>query len=658
MLMNYCQVAVNSPFNDSILTYQYGHNEDVYRGKLVYVPLGSRYEKGCILKTVLKDVEYEKEKIKPIGSEYGLDFHIDSKTLKILEWTCNYYHYPLGQHIFHCLPKPLKHPRRLNVYEGCGNPLDFEINSIQEKYYKKIIQHKGFQKWLIHGITGSGKTVIYLLIINHIIKNGGSVLFLLPEINLTPQMLKFFQRHCHGSLYVYNSTLSNSDKYGLWKKLSEDSTPKVILGVRSSIFLPIKNLGLIIVDEEHDVSFKQEERCPYHARDIAVKRADLEKIPVILGSATPSVEVYNQFKDSEYYLVMKERPGKSRLPDVKLLDVRNMGKNQFYPFVEESIEAIKKSLLKKEQVLVFMNRLGFAQFVQCRHCGHRFHCPNCSINLKYYKKRNHLFCQYCEHREAFPEQCPECFNLNLIRYGYGTEKLAEVLAESFPDKTIKRFDRDDISTFSKLNRRLEEFHRGEIDILVGTQMLSKGHNFEKVNLVVILGIDSQLNFPDFRATERAFQTMIQVSGRSGRFGKESQVLVQTLSPENDIFSYIKNPDEFYRSELEIRASCHCPPFSRQVELYLTAKDSDLALKSAAHIADILKRLGKIHFPSINVSEPRPALVEKKVNKYTWCLLVRGHSLNELHNSLKTLRANLKLAYNVFLKIDVDPVCIG
>ena len=656
--MNYCQVAVNSPFNNSILTYQHECNQDIYRGNLVYVPLGSRYVKGCVLQTDMEDGKYEREKIKPIGPEYGTGFHLDDKTLELFEWTCRYYHYPLGQHIFNCLPKLLKKPRELNVYEGYGKPLSFKINSKQEEYYRKIIQSEGFQKWLIHGITGSGKTIIYLLVMNHIIQSGRSVLFLLPEINLTPQTLKFFQEHCVGSLYAYNSALSNSDKYGLWKKLLEDSDPKIILGARSSVFLPIKNLGLIVVDEEHDASFKQEDRCPYHARDVAIKRASLEKIPIILGSATPSLEIYNQFKGRTNHLVMKSRPGKLKLPEVKLIDMKNVKKNHIYPFAEKSIEAIEKALIKKEQVLVFMNRLGFAQFIQCQFCGHQFHCPNCSVNLKYYKKRNHLLCQYCEYKEIFPEQCPECSNLNLVQYGYGTEKLAEILMEIFPDKKIERFDRDDISTFGKLNQRLEEFHRGNIDILVGTQMLSKGHNFERVNLVVILGIDGQLNFPDFRATERVFQTMVQVSGRSGRFGEEGQVLVQTLNLENDIFSYVGNPEQFYGRELEIRKNCHFPPYSRQVELYFTAKNSESAFKFAQNTANMLNQLGKSHFSSIDVSEPRPALVEKKVNKYTWCLLVRSCEINDLHNSLKTLRYNLKLPHNVSLKIDVDPVCIG
>ena len=656
--MSYCQVAVNSPFNNSILTYQHECNQDIYRGNLIYVPLGSRYVKGCVLQADLENSEYEREKIKPIGPDCGIDFHLNNKTLELFEWTCRYYHYPLGQHIFNCLPKPLKRPRKLNVYEGYGKPLNFKINSKQEDYYKKIIQSQGFQKWLIHGVTGSGKTIIYLLVMNYIVQSGCSALFLLPEINLTPQTLKFFQQHCFGPLYIYNSALSNSDKYGLWKKLTEDSKPKIILGARSSVFLPIKNLGLIVVDEEHDASFKQEDRCPYHARDVAIKRASLEKIPIILGSATPSLELYSQFKNGENYLAIKNRPGKSKLPEVKLIDVRNIKKNDIYPFAKKSIDEIEKALNKKEQVLIFMNRLGFAQFIQCRFCGHQFHCPNCSTNLKYYKKRKNLLCQYCDHKEPFPEQCPKCSNLNLIQHGYGTEKLAEILTKTFPGKKIERFDRDDINTFGKLNQRLKEFHRGNIDILVGTQMLSKGHNFERVNLVVILGIDSQLNFPDFRATERVFQTMVQVSGRSGRFGKESQVLVQTLNPENDVFSFVNNPEQFYQRELKIRKTCHCPPYSRQVELYFTAKNGEFAHKAARNTANILKQLGKSHFPSIDVSEPRPALVEKKVNKYTWCLLIRSHALNDLHNSLKTLIFNLNLPYDISLKIDVDPVCIG
>ena len=656
-------VAVNSPFNGSLLTYKM--LPEVYtslkRGQLVRVPLGKRIIDGCILGLSDNSSAIDFEKIKSIISIES-EIALSERECDLYQWMASYYHYPLGQLIYDVLPTFLKKPRKLNYEMGVGSHLNLILN-IEQKHVVDKISLNGFEqfsKWLIHGVTGAGKTLIYLEIIKKIIAEKKSVLFLLPEINLTPQFLKTFQTYLDVPIYSYNSAISNSDKFGLWKLLQDDESPKLILGVRSSIFLPIKKLGLIIVDEEHDQSFKQDDRCAYNARDIAIKKASLEKIPVILGSATPMVETYKTFIDTNNYFSLKNRAQNARLPSVHLVDMRGRSKieteRMIWPYSSESIIKMNNALKKGEQVLVFINRLGYANYLQCNSCGHQFSCPNCSTNLKYFKKRNELSCQTCEYKKNTPEMCPECMNLNLSPKGFGTEKAHEVLKEILPNKIIERFDRDEIKTFKHLENVLDKFHNKEIDILVGTQMLSKGHNFENVNLVLILGIDSQLNFPDFRSNERVYQTLTQVSGRAGRFGLDAEVLVHTLAPENKIFTYLKNHsfDEFYLDEIPMRELCSSPPVKKLIIVYFNSKSQDVVIKESVYQANSLRALALKHFTQVEILGPRPSMIEKKVNKFTWSLMIRSSDLNQLHNLVRTFRKNYKPPHTISLKIDVDP----
>ena len=451
MTENYFLVAVNSPFNGSLLTYKCNDEvaEKLRRGVLVKVPLGKRVIDGCVWEKVdgHKLTDKDKEKLKDIAEVEG-EIFLSEMECDLYQWMANYYHYPVGQLVYDVLPPFLKRPRKLNFDQGEGVPSPFVLNDEQKEVVETITKHgfSAFSKWLVHGVTGAGKTLIYLELIKKIIAEKKSVLFLLPEINLTPQFLKTFQTYLDIPIYSYNSAISNSDKFGLWKLLQEDDSPKMILGVRSSIFLPIKNLGLVIVDEEHDQSFKQDDRCTYNARDIAIKRASLEKIPVILGSATPMVETYNSFIEGNHYFALRNRAQNAKLPDVELIDMRGRQKieseRMLWPYTSESIFKVKKALEKDEQVLVFINRLGYANYLQCNSCGHQFACPNCSTNLKYFKKRNELSCQTCEYKEPAPEMCPECMNMNLTPKGFGTEKAYEILKELLPEKKVERFDLD------------------------------------------------------------------------------------------------------------------------------------------------------------------------------------------------------------------------
>ena len=655
-------VAVNTPFNSSMLTYSADAElaPKIEKGSLVKVPLGKRSVDGCVWqKSTEQNIDLKK--IKDIQSVSD-ELFLSKEECELFQWMASYYHYPLGQLIFDVLPGFLKRPRKLNFDQGKGTPNPFTLNPDQQNVVDKITA-AGFDKFtksLVHGVTGAGKTLIYLDLIQKIIAEKKSVLFLLPEINLTPQFLKTFETYLNVPIYSYNSSISNSDKFGLWKLLQEDSSPKLILGVRSSIFLPIKNLGLVIVDEEHDQSFKQDDRCTYNARDIAIKRASLLKIPVVLGSATPMVETYKAFVGTPNYYPLEKRAQEAKLPDIELVDMRGRGRveseKELWPYSSESVFKIKKALERDEQVLVFINRLGYASYLQCNSCGHQFSCPNCSTNLKYFKRRSELVCQTCEFKMPEPEMCPECMNIQLMPKGFGTEKAHDALKNLFPDKIIERFDRDEIKTFTKLEETLNLFHDKKIDILVGTQMLSKGHNFENVNLVIILGIDSQLNFPDFRSNERVYQTLTQVSGRAGRFGKKAEVLVHTLAPENKIFSYLQNHsfDDFYKDEIPLRVMCSSPPVKKIILIYFNGKSQAEVIKESSEQSEKLRDMAYNHFKGVDILGPRPSMIEKKVNKFTWSLMIRSDDLNQLHNLINSFSKNYRPPHSISLKIDVDP----
>jgi primosomal protein N' (replication factor Y) len=662
--MKVARIAVNYPLKNAGLLYYY--EGELQRGQVVEVPLGKRKSLGCVISVDdSQSKEYldtPKEKIKSIIHILP-DSKLEECELQLFEWMAGYYHYSLGQVIFDCLPKSLKRPRALDKTVGEGKDLEFTPNT-RQKYITEEIRKglNGFNRYLVHGVTGSGKTAIYLDLIKKTLEDGKSVLFLLPEINLTPQFTTTFSRYLNATIFSYHSELSDSQKYQIWQTARTTKEPTLILGVRSSVFIPLNNLGLIVIDEEHDTSFKQDDRCPYNARDVATKKAQLLKIPLVMGSATPSLESFSAFHTDAgkaNLFELKERAGNAFLPTVELIDAREKADKELdiWPLVPKSITAIREALSRNEQVLVFVNRLGFANYMQCRACGHQFNCPNCSVTLRYYRRKSVLACNHCEYKEPLPNQCPKCSCLTLSHKGFGTEKIQDVLVKIFPDKVIERFDREEIKTFKQLESRLDDFHQGKVDLMVGTQMLSKGHNFEKVKLVLILGIDSQLNFPDFRSSERVYQTLTQVSGRAGRFSQDGKVLIQTLNTENRIFDIVKNHDfdQFYKDELKIRELCECPPFKRLAMIHFSSRFQDKLIPLVSEVVGpMLRSLIASNFPEVSILGPRPAHIEKKSNQFTWSILLKSKDLVQLHNLLKSFEMNHKYLSSVSYKIDIDP----
>ncbi|MBF0297281.1 MAG: primosomal protein N' [Oligoflexia bacterium] len=657
---------------------------------------------GCIISISLNDFSENADKkisYKKISGPIDTKIILDGNDLSLFKWVSKYYHYSLGKLIFDTIPalqtlsvsakrKSIKSKSPIIEKHMSTATTTFEPTNLQQQIINQLsseLSKKKHFKSLIHGVTGSGKSMIYLKLMEECFKNNQSVLFLLPEINLTPQFITIFENYLSVPIYPYHSALTEKQKLFIWENLvtenpASTSTTKLIIGARSSIFLPIDNLGLIIIDEEHDHSYKQDDRCTYHARDVAYKKAKLLNIPIILGSATPSIESFYFFKlstsestsvDDRYYFEIRERVNLAQLPDIELIDTRSRPSSvpavpasttkppSHWPLTSEIVKEIKKNLESENQILILINRLGFANFFQCKSCGHSFECINCSTKLRFFSKKNILSCQYCSYMIPTPTLCPICNCLDILHIGFGTEKVQAILSTLFPEKIIERFDREEINTINKLNKRLDDFHQHKIDVLVGTQMLSKGHNFKKVKLVVILGVDSYLNYADFRINEKIYQLLTQVSGRSGRFGGESKVCIQTYNPTNETLNIVKENlfDQFYTSEINVRKECSFPPFSRLALIYLMSKDQQQVVKHTHLLFQILTTIRDKHFISVELLGPKTAITEKRVGFYTWCILFRtpNSKINDLHNLISTVECNHQLPSSLKMKIDIDPL---
>ncbi len=666
-MSGFYQVAVNFPKMSSVFTYK--SDEQLLIGDLVDVPFGRRTSQGTVMGiSTPEEVDgIDHDKIKTISGKIENAFRIQNKEMQLYQWMSKYYHYSLGKLIFDCIPKILKRPRKVDFIKGKGEDIPFELNEKQKIIFSEISQslESGFAQNYIHGVTGSGKSAIYLKLMKEVLKAGKSVQFLLPEINLTPQFTEMFATYLNCKVLTYHSGVTPSEKYNIWKALNDSTEPVLIMGVRSSIFLPIKDLGLVIVDEEHDQSFKQTDRCPYNGRDVAIKKAQLHNCSVVLGSATPTVENFHNFSEGNHrkYFNLKNRVGAGNFPKLKLLDIKDRFKENdpAWPFLDETLDEIEAHLKKGEQVLVFINKLGYSSFIQCRNCGHQFYNENCGCqnNLRYFKRRNCLSCSHCDFVMPMPDQCPECSGITLMNKGFGTEKVEQVLSEVFPNYITDRFDRDEIKTTKHLTTKLDKFHRKEIDILVGTQMLAKGHNFKRVNLVVILGIDSMLNYADFRSSEKTFQLVEQVAGRAGRYADDSSVIIQTLNPNHNIFRLIQEHsfDGFYKEELPLRELCHCPPFSKVAMLFFSSRFRDKLIGNITEVANQLNKVINSNFDTVRLMGPTPMSIEKKANQFTWAIMLKSSNLNELHGLINTFETNYQEVSGISFKIDIDPMQI-
>ena len=463
-----------------------------------------------------------------------------------------------------------------------GKNSQFTLSDAQQVAFESIQENfKLFDVNLLHGVTASGKTEIYIKLLEQYITEGKQVLFLLPEIALTTQLVQRLTAYFGNEVAVFHSKYTNNERIEVWNQVLENSPKaKVVIGVRSALFLPFSNLGCIIVDEEHEQTFKQNDPAPrYHARDASIVLAKQHGAKVVLGSATPSLETYYNVQTNKYGLTeLKVRFGNVVLPEIQLVDLKDkyFRKKMSGHFSDELLEEITETLSKGEQVILFQNRRGFSPYVECMTCGHVPHCPSCDVSLTYYKFKNQLRCHYCGHSIANPTHCHSCQSVDVTSKGFGTEQIEMELKTIFPEKNIGRMDQDTTRGKFGFEKIIDSFKNREIDVLVGTQMLAKGLDFDNVTLVGILNADNLLNQPNFRAYERAYQMMMQVSGRAGRSEKKGKVVIQTYNPYHNTIQQVLVNDYMgmYKEQIYERQNFKYPPFFRLVKLTLKHRDFD------------------------------------------------------------------------------------
>jgi primosomal protein N' (replication factor Y) len=572
-------------------------------------------------------------------------------------------------------------PLETDPAAALGTQTRFILSSEQEHSLGAIadrLQKGGFETFLLHGVTGSGKTEVYLRAMEQARQARRSCLILIPEISLTPQLIDRLNARFPGKVGILHSALSPAERWTHWWHIVRGNVD-VVVGARSAVFAPLPNLGLIIVDEEHDSSYKQEEGLRYNGRDVAVVRGKLLGCPVVLGSATPAIESYQNSLDGRYRLLeMTQRIHQRPLPTVETIDLRKkIGSSRqcaggIVPVIpaprqpgnRQLISDLLALLLKKNhqasrQSLIFLNRRGFSNFLQCTVCGYVLRCSYCSVTLTFHKRQKNVCCHHCNFRRAASELCSECGNLTLSGFGVGTEQIEEALHRLVPEARIARMDRDTTSKRGAHEELIRSWEKGEIDILVGTQMITKGHDVTGVTLVGALLADLSLNLPDFRAGERTFQLLSQVAGRSGRGDEPGTVIIQTYAPDHYAIQHLIHHDYkgFFAAEIEFRRALNYPPFSRLVCLRIEGAKFHEVEKKARILGTTLRdktikdtRLRE----RIEILGPAPAAIEKLRNRYRWQLLLKGKQSSSLLELVKQARDALPRSRNVRLHIDVDP----
>ncbi|MBQ4822511.1 primosomal protein N' [Aquimarina sp. MMG016] len=547
-------------------------------------------------------------------------------------------------------------------YDGEQSEGSKQLNEFQETAFqeiKEIFTRK--EVCLLHGVTSSGKTEIYVKLIEENIQKGKQVLYLLPEIALTTQLITRLQQYFGEKLAVYHSKYSVNERVEAWNNVKNNiSKAKVIIGARSAIFLPFKDLGLIIVDEEHESTFKQYDPAPrYHARDTAVVLANIFKAKVVLGSATPSLETYYNARQGKYGLVeLTRRFGNVLMPEINLVDIKTKYKKKEMTghFSDTLLESIQEALKENEQVILFQNRRGYSPVVECNTCGHSPQCSNCDVSLTYHNHRNQLRCHYCGYHTAMLQQCMACGSTELSTKGFGTEQIEKELQELLPDHNIGRMDQDTTRGKHGYEKIINKFEQGEIDILVGTQMLTKGLDFRNVSLVGVMNADNLLNFPDFRAHERSFQLIQQVSGRSGRTSKRGKVLIQTYNPFHQILQQVSINDysSMYKDQIEERHQYKYPPFYRIIKITGKHKDYNRVNDAMMWLAKSLRNVFKE-----NVLGPEFPPIARIRNQYHKNILIKipqGQSLSKTKEAIKKIKisfSSIKEFSGVRIIINVD-----
>ncbi len=673
--MQYLEIILNLPVNQGF-TYSYIPPEKEKPelipeiGKRAEIMFGNKKTQGFIINISDKIPEscpVEPSKIKPIKRVIDKEPLFGKELIEMANWIARYYLCTLGEAVFSMIPSG----RRDSSAGGFGfeeevskqkkNELSEEQKQAVEEILKSscslITSEKKSDTSLFHylyGPTGSGKTEVFLSLAEKILETGKGVIYLVPEIGLTAQVVQAVSERFGNTAAVLHSGLTPSQRLSEWHRIMHKEA-RVVVGARSAVFAPVPNLGLIIIDEEHDGSYKSGNNPRYHARQVAMHRCTKLKIPLLMGSATPSVEAWYGMQNGSIkrHLLTKRLAG-GEMPHISCIDL------SYYPgdgCISKPLEdAINKTLSKGHQTILFLNRRGFTHFFRCNQCGYELVCKNCSVPLTYHKAENRLRCHYCGWSTYPPESCPQCGSLDIGSSGFGTEYIEAETRAKFPNARIVRLDTDILKNKEELIETLEDFKNGKYDIMLGTQMVAKGLNFPKLELVGVILADAGLHMPDFRAGERTFSLITQVAGRAGRYFPDGKVIVQTYSPGKGpvLYACQNRIEDFYGSELAEREMLDFPPFSRLLRLVFRSFNKGLAAETARDAVKILAE-GAPH--GMEIIGPAECPIEKINSSWRYQILLKGSSIIPLQTAARKLLFDYTHNQNVYIEYDVDPVSL-
>ncbi|MDR3151670.1 MAG: primosomal protein N' [Holosporaceae bacterium] len=636
-------VLPEGPF-DSSFSYLCG-GAAVVPGDVVEVPFGKRTLLG-----VVTDQPVETNvKLKNIAKVFN--HNIGDVSLKFLQWVSDYTLVPRGNVLKMILAEKSVFSAKKNITMP-GKEIfrfqDIELNDDQ-RIAMENLRDSGSRPFLLHGVTGSGKTEVYLTAVREVLQANRQALILFPEIALTNQIIQRIQQYFGITPTIWNSQVSSKNKRIAWHGAISGET-HVFVGARSALFLPFKNLGIIVVDEEHDSSYKQEEGSFYNARDMAIVLGHLRHVPVILSSATPSLESYLNTKNGKYgYVFIKNRFGKSVMPSLKLIDMRQ---NKFDGFISPPLLAAVESTLERgEQCLIYLNRRGYSPVTLCKSCGEKIECPNCTSWLVYHRSTDKMTCHHCGHRTQIPQKCPACGEKgSMIPFGPGVERVFDELKNKLPKARIAIGSSDTISSSESIAELFRKLYNNEIDIIIGTQILAKGHHFPNITLVGVVDGDLGLHGADIRASERTYQLINQVSGRAGRAEKMGKILIQTFNPSHSLYVALKSPDprNFMELELASRQEADLPPFSRFAAIIISGTNRELTEKVAKDLADV-------SIADVRLFGPAPAPFFLLRGRVRWRILLKAPKKIAINNLIKKWVCSKKTPKNVKIQIDIDPI---
>ncbi len=665
----YVETFLNIPLSQSFF-YTHSSSDNTSIGMRVEVPLGRRKMTGFVVGIFSKKpaaIDFPEEKLKDINRIIDKEAIFSKEQVHLALWMEKYYLCSRGEALSAMLPSGRREKELSTSLAGDEEEYtEHALSNEQEKAVNDILYAakntgKNTNLHYLYGSTGSGKTEVFLRVAQEMLKEDKGIIYLVPEIGLTHQVIDTVYKRFGETVAILHSGLTGSQRLEQWKRILNRKA-RIVIGARSAIFAPVPNLGLIIIDEEHDGSYKSNNSPRYSARQIAMRRCNDLHIPLIMGSATPSMEAWEQIeKGSITKHILTQRLSGGKPPNIEIIHLGNgSAESKTSGCISKKLEnEMRETLQNKKQVILFLNRRGFTHFFKCNSCNHDLKCKNCSVSLTYHKNEGVLRCHYCGWSIRPPQSCPECNSLDIMYAGFGTEFIEEEVKQKFPSYIVARVDTDTLSKDTNLQTVLSDFKDGKIDILLGTQIVAKGLNFPNVRLVGVVLADTGLHLPDFRAAERTFSLIVQVAGRAGRFFPDGHVVVQTFSPERSAIACACAGDleGFYKQELEFRKMAGFPPYTRLLRLVFRSANERQSQQVSEKAFELLSHIVEIEKEKVSILGPSECPLAKVASNYRNQILLRGETILPLQKVCSILLHNLKFSSNVYIEVDVDPVSL-